>query len=95
MLCGALAGFLRYNFNPASIFLGVSGSNLLGYMLAAIAVQGALKTNAVVALVFPLVIATNVVYQHLAQPWASPFATRAASAPCSRHGSGRVAISPA
>jgi UDP-GlcNAc:undecaprenyl-phosphate GlcNAc-1-phosphate transferase len=53
---GAALGYLRHGFHPATIFLGDSGSNLLGYLLAAIAVQGALKTNAVIALVFPLVI---------------------------------------
>ena len=53
---GAALGYLRHGFHPASIFLGDSGSNLLGYLLATIAVHGALKTNAVVALVFPLVI---------------------------------------
>jgi UDP-GlcNAc:undecaprenyl-phosphate/decaprenyl-phosphate GlcNAc-1-phosphate transferase len=53
---GAALGYLRHGFHPASIFLGDSGSNLLGYMLATVAVQGALKTNAVIALVFPLVI---------------------------------------
>ena len=56
LTAGASLGYLRHGFHPASIFLGDSGSNLLGYMLAVIAVQGALKTNAVVALVFPLVI---------------------------------------
>src|SRR5919197_319567 len=53
---GAALGYLRHGFHPASIFLGDSGSNLLGYMPATVAVQGALKTNAVIALVFPLVI---------------------------------------
>jgi UDP-GlcNAc:undecaprenyl-phosphate GlcNAc-1-phosphate transferase len=53
---GAGLGYLRYGFHRASIFMGDSGSNLLGYLLAVIAVQGALKTNAVVALLFPLVI---------------------------------------
>jgi UDP-GlcNAc:undecaprenyl-phosphate/decaprenyl-phosphate GlcNAc-1-phosphate transferase len=53
---GGALGYLRHGFAPASIFLGDSGSNLLGYLLATIAVQGALKTNAVVALVFPLLI---------------------------------------
>ena len=56
LTAGASLGYLRHGFHPASIFLGDSGSNLLGYMLATIAVQGALKTNAVIALVFPLVI---------------------------------------
>ena len=53
---GASLGYLRHGFHPASIFLGDSGSNLLGYLLGVIAVQGALKTNALIALAFPLVI---------------------------------------
>src|SRR5215471_15092560 len=40
-LTGALAGFLRYNFNPASIFLGDSGSLLVGFVLADLSIQGA------------------------------------------------------
>jgi UDP-GlcNAc:undecaprenyl-phosphate GlcNAc-1-phosphate transferase len=53
---GAAAGFLYHNFHPASIFMGDAGSNLLGLLLACIAIQGVLKTAAVVALFFPLVI---------------------------------------
>ncbi|MBA2440340.1 MAG: undecaprenyl/decaprenyl-phosphate alpha-N-acetylglucosaminyl 1-phosphate transferase [Thermoleophilaceae bacterium] len=53
---GASIGFLRHNFHPASVFMGDSGSNLLGFLLAVIAIQGVLKTAAVVALFFPLVI---------------------------------------
>jgi UDP-GlcNAc:undecaprenyl-phosphate GlcNAc-1-phosphate transferase len=53
---GASLGFLRHGFPPASSFMGDTGSNLLGYLMAVIAVQGALKTNAVVALFFPLAI---------------------------------------
>ena len=53
---GAALGFLRHGFPPASSFMGDTGSNLLGYMLAVVAVQGALKTNAVIALVLPLVV---------------------------------------
>ena len=53
---GAAVGFLRHNFHPASIFMGDSGANLLGLLLAVVAVQGLLKTAAVVALVFPLVV---------------------------------------
>lgn len=53
---GAAVGFLRHNFHPASIFMGDSGSNLLGLLLALVAIQGVLKTAAVVALLFPLVI---------------------------------------
>lgn len=53
---GASLGFLFHNFHPASIFMGDAGSNLLGYLLACIAVQGLLKTAAAVALFFPLVV---------------------------------------
>jgi UDP-GlcNAc:undecaprenyl-phosphate GlcNAc-1-phosphate transferase len=53
---GAAAGFLYHNFHPASIFMGDAGSNLLGLLLACIAIQGVLKTAAIVALFFPLVI---------------------------------------
>ncbi len=56
LTAGAALGFLRHGFPPASSFMGDTGSNLLGYLLATIAVQGALKTNAVVALILPLVV---------------------------------------
>ncbi|HEX3225618.1 MAG TPA: MraY family glycosyltransferase [Gaiellaceae bacterium] len=53
---GACVGFLRHNFYPARIFMGDSGALLLGFVLAAIAVQGLLKTAATVALFFPLLV---------------------------------------
>ena len=53
---GAALGFLFHNFYPAKIFMGDSGANLLGYMLGVVTVEGTLKTNAVIALVAPLVI---------------------------------------
>ena len=53
---GAALGFLFHNFHPASVFMGDSGANLLGYLLGVVAVIGSLKTNVVVALVVPLVI---------------------------------------
>jgi UDP-GlcNAc:undecaprenyl-phosphate/decaprenyl-phosphate GlcNAc-1-phosphate transferase len=56
LTAGAALGFLWHNFHPASVFMGDAGSNLLGLLLACIAVQGVLKTAAVVALVFPLVV---------------------------------------
>ncbi|MDQ3935287.1 MAG: undecaprenyl/decaprenyl-phosphate alpha-N-acetylglucosaminyl 1-phosphate transferase [Actinomycetota bacterium] len=56
IVAGAALGYLRHGFHPATVFLGDTGSNLLGYLLGAIVVQGALKTNAVVALAFPMVI---------------------------------------
>jgi UDP-GlcNAc:undecaprenyl-phosphate/decaprenyl-phosphate GlcNAc-1-phosphate transferase len=56
LTAGAALGFLRHGFPPASSFMGDTGSNLLGFLLATASVQGALKTNAVVALAFPLVV---------------------------------------
>jgi UDP-GlcNAc:undecaprenyl-phosphate GlcNAc-1-phosphate transferase len=53
---GAALGFLIHNFHPASVFMGDCGSNLLGLLLGAVIVEGSLKTNALVALVGPLVI---------------------------------------
>jgi UDP-GlcNAc:undecaprenyl-phosphate GlcNAc-1-phosphate transferase len=51
---GSLVGFLRYNFNPASIFLGDSGALFLGFLLAALSVQGTQKASTVVAVAIPL-----------------------------------------
>jgi UDP-GlcNAc:undecaprenyl-phosphate GlcNAc-1-phosphate transferase len=56
LTAGASLGFLFFNFHPASVFMGDSGANLLGYLLGVAAVVGSLKTNAVVALVVPLLI---------------------------------------
>jgi UDP-GlcNAc:undecaprenyl-phosphate GlcNAc-1-phosphate transferase len=53
---GAALGFLVHNFHPASVFMGDCGSNLLGLLLGCIAVEGAVKTQAVLALLFPLVV---------------------------------------
>lgn len=56
LTAGAALGFLVHNFHPASVFMGDCGSNLLGLMLGCIAVEGAVKTQAVLALVFPLLV---------------------------------------
>jgi len=53
---GATLGFLRHNFFPARIFMGDSGAMLLGFSLAAVSVEGLLKTAATVALFFPLLV---------------------------------------
>ncbi len=54
VLCGALAGFLRYNFNPASIFMGDSGALFVGFLLAALAVLGTQKATTAVAVLTPI-----------------------------------------
>lgn len=54
-LAGAILGFLRYNFTPASIFLGDSGSLFIGYMLSALALAGAQKSTTMIAVAIPVV----------------------------------------
>ena len=53
---GAALGFLVHNFHPASVFMGDCGANLLGLLLGCVAVEGAVKTQAVLALLFPLLV---------------------------------------
>jgi UDP-GlcNAc:undecaprenyl-phosphate GlcNAc-1-phosphate transferase len=54
-LAGATLGFLRYNFNPARIFMGDSGSLFLGFTIAAISIHGSAKAHAAVAILIPIV----------------------------------------
>jgi UDP-GlcNAc:undecaprenyl-phosphate GlcNAc-1-phosphate transferase len=54
-LAGSIIGFLRFNFHPASIFLGDSGSLFIGFMLSALALAGAQKAPTVVAVAIPVV----------------------------------------
>lgn len=53
-MAGALAGFLVFNFNPASIFMGDSGSNFLGYMMAVVALGTSRKESTAVAILIPM-----------------------------------------
>ncbi len=55
-LAGACFGFLPYNFNPAKLFMGDTGALFLGYMLAAISVQGLFKGYAVISIAAPILI---------------------------------------
>src|SRR4029453_17926038 len=52
-IAGALVGFLRYNLNPARIFMGDGGSQFLGFMQAIISIRGSIKGAAAVALAMP------------------------------------------
>ena len=56
IIAGAALGFLVHNFHPASVFMGDCGSNLLGFLLGCVVVEGSLKTNALIALIGPLVV---------------------------------------
>ncbi|MBR1552998.1 MAG: undecaprenyl/decaprenyl-phosphate alpha-N-acetylglucosaminyl 1-phosphate transferase [Schwartzia sp.] len=53
-LAGSAFGFLFYNFNPAKIFMGDTGSMFLGFMLSGISIVGVMKSAAIVALVVPV-----------------------------------------
>lgn len=53
---GASVGFLRYNYNPAKIFMGTGGAQLLGFLLACLSIVGALKTAAALALFIPVLV---------------------------------------
>jgi UDP-GlcNAc:undecaprenyl-phosphate/decaprenyl-phosphate GlcNAc-1-phosphate transferase len=54
-LAGAILGFLRFNFHPASIFLGDSGSMFIGFMLAALALAGSEKAPTMIAVAIPVI----------------------------------------
>lgn len=53
-LAGSLAGFLLYNWHPACIFLGDSGSLLIGLLIGVIGVQGCMKGPSAISLLFPI-----------------------------------------
>lgn len=55
-LMGSCFGFLPFNFNPAKIFMGDTGSNFLGFMLATLSIQGVFKSYAVISFAVPLLI---------------------------------------
>lgn len=54
LLAGAAIGFLPYNFNPAKIFMGDTGAMFLGFVLAAQAIEGAVKSATAIALIVPI-----------------------------------------
>jgi UDP-GlcNAc:undecaprenyl-phosphate GlcNAc-1-phosphate transferase len=56
IVAAACVGFLRHNFFPARIFMGDSGALCLGFILAAVSIQGLLKTASTVVLVLPLLV---------------------------------------
>lgn len=55
-LAGGAFAFLRYNFNPAKIFMGDSGAYFLGFVIASISVIGTLKGTAAVAVILPVLV---------------------------------------
>lgn len=77
----ALLGFLRYNFHPATIFLGDSGSLVLGYMLALLSIRGLQKGTTLVVVLVPLLTlglpildtSVTIVRRYLIAGWAAIF----------------------
>jgi UDP-GlcNAc:undecaprenyl-phosphate GlcNAc-1-phosphate transferase len=55
-MLGSCAGFLRYNFYPATIFMGDTGSQFLGFILAVISIGACQKSPTTVALVIPIIV---------------------------------------
>jgi UDP-GlcNAc:undecaprenyl-phosphate/decaprenyl-phosphate GlcNAc-1-phosphate transferase len=73
VLAGALLGFLRWNFHPASIFVGTSGVMFLGYTLAVLSILGTAKVAiAMLILGVPIIDAFWIIVRRLAQG-RSPF----------------------
>ena len=55
-MSGALVGFLPYNFAPAKTFIGDTGSNFLGFMLAVVSILGVAKTYTMAVIVLPVIV---------------------------------------
>ena len=67
-LAGATLGFLRYNFNPASIFMGDSGSYFLGYSIATLSILGSVKGQATFAMLIPFLALGVPIFDALLSP---------------------------
>ena len=55
-ISGALVGFLPFNFSPAKTFIGDTGSNFLGFMLAVVSILGVAKTYTMAVIVLPVIV---------------------------------------
>ena len=58
VLAAALAGFMIFNLPPASVFLGDSGSTLIGLVVGILGIQGSMKSSATLAITAPAIIMT-------------------------------------
>jgi len=67
-LGGAVLGFLRYNFNPASIFLGDGGTYFLGYTVAALSIIGSVKSQVGALFLIPLIALGVPVFDTMLSP---------------------------
>jgi UDP-GlcNAc:undecaprenyl-phosphate GlcNAc-1-phosphate transferase len=65
---GVLLGFLRYNFNPATIFMGDGGSYFIGYTIASLSIHGSLKSGLATTLLIPLLALGVPIFDTLLSP---------------------------
>lgn len=56
IVAGSCLGFLPYNFKPAKIFMGDTGALFLGFILAALSIEGVMKSVATIAVIVPIII---------------------------------------
>ncbi len=68
-LLGATLGFLKYNFYPAKLLMGDTGSNFLGFVLANVAIMGSLKSAAVLSLMVPILILGVPIFDSVFSVW--------------------------
>lgn len=72
-VAGVTLGFLFFNFHPAKIFMGDSGSMFLGYVIGVVSIWGLLKSVTILGLVFPLLVLamplTDMVFAIIRRKW--------------------------
>ncbi|MBU4399523.1 MAG: undecaprenyl/decaprenyl-phosphate alpha-N-acetylglucosaminyl 1-phosphate transferase [Planctomycetes bacterium] len=85
ILAASLAGFLVYNLPPASIFLGDSGSMVIGLSIGLLGIQGTLKTSATLAITAPVVVMTLPMFDIVAALVRRRLTGRRFDAPDRRH----------
>ncbi len=84
-IAGATLGFLRYNFNPASIFMGDSGSYFLGYTVATFSILGSLKGQTTLAMLIPFIALGVPLFDALLAPVRRFFRGQKLFSPDQRH----------
>ena len=68
VIAGATLGFLRYNFNPASVFLGDGGSYFLGYLVAGLSITASVKSQVGALMLIPLLALGVPVFDTIVSP---------------------------
>ncbi|HOG11523.1 MAG TPA: MraY family glycosyltransferase [Smithellaceae bacterium] len=84
-LGGAVLGFLRYNFNPATVFLGDGGSYGLGYAIACLSIMGSVKSSVGAAMLIPLLAMGVPIFDTILSPLRRFFRGRAMFRPDDGH----------